>query len=118
MTKNFFALSLIACALGSAGTAVQADEVAMPSSAPASATPMPVSLPKRGETMGAVIKQFGEPQTRHAAVGGSSPKRPPITRWDYDSFSVFFEKDRVVDAVVPGHPPHVDHVNQLESPSQ
>jgi hypothetical protein len=25
---------------------------------------------------------------------------PPITRWDYAGFSVFFEHDRVIDAVV------------------
>jgi hypothetical protein len=25
---------------------------------------------------------------------------PPITRWDYNNFAVFFEGDRVIDAVV------------------
>jgi hypothetical protein len=32
---------------------------------------------------------------RHPTVGA-----PPITRWDYNGFSVVFEKDRVIDSVV------------------
>ncbi len=55
-----------------------------------------VPRPKGGMSMDEVQKHFGEPRERHAAVG-----TPPITRWDYDGFAVFFEKDRVIDAVVP-----------------
>jgi hypothetical protein len=61
-----------------------------------------------------VSKQFGEPQTQHPPVGGSSPKRPPITRWDYPGFSVFFENNHVVDTVVPGDRPEVHHIDQLK----
>jgi hypothetical protein len=61
-----------------------------------------IECPKRGVTMGEVEKQFGAPVTRHPAVGGASPHRPPITRWDYNGFSVFFERDRVIDSVVTG----------------
>jgi hypothetical protein len=50
--------------------------------------------PKRGVTMTQVEAKFGAPVTKHDAVGA-----PPITRWDYASFSVFFERDRVIDAV-------------------
>ena len=82
--------------------------------APAPAA-MPAALPHKGQTMAAVERQFGAPQTRHAPVGGSSPRRPPITRWDYAGFSVFFENTHVVDAVVPGHPPQVHHVDQLQA---
>jgi hypothetical protein len=53
--------------------------------------------PKRGSTMGEVEKHFGAPVERHATVG-----KPPITRWDYTGFSVFFEHDRVIHAVVTG----------------
>ncbi|MFZ0009739.1 MAG: hypothetical protein WAK94_16010 [Steroidobacteraceae bacterium] len=59
-------------------------------------------VPKRGLTMDDVQKHFGAPVTRHPAVGGGSPQRPPITRWDYNGFSVVFEKDRVIDSVVTG----------------
>ncbi|GGI95081.1 phosphodiesterase [Halopseudomonas pertucinogena] len=51
-------------------------------------------LPQRGASTGQVQRQYGEPATRHAAVG-----QPPITRWDYPGFSVYFEYDHVVHAV-------------------
>ena len=53
--------------------------------------------PKRGITMAEVEKRFGAPVNRHPTVG-----QPPITRWDYNGFSVFFEHDRVIHAVVTG----------------
>jgi hypothetical protein len=61
-----------------------------------------LARPKRGTTMEQVEKQFGAPANRHPAVGGSSQQQPPITRWDYSGFSVFFERDRVIDSVVTG----------------
>ena len=61
-----------------------------------------VERPKRGLTMSEVEQHFGAPVTRHPAVGGGSPHTPPITRWDYNGFSVFFEGDRVIHAVVTG----------------
>ncbi len=57
--------------------------------------PSSIARPSRGMRMTAVQRQFGEPTTRHPTVG-----QPPITRWDYPGFSVFFERDRVIDAVV------------------
>jgi hypothetical protein len=53
-----------------------------------------VERPKRGSTMSDVEKHFGAPVEKHATVG-----QPPITRWDYAGFSVFFEHDRVIHAV-------------------
>jgi outer membrane protein assembly factor BamE (lipoprotein component of BamABCDE complex) len=54
-----------------------------------------VDRPRRGVTMTQVEAKFGAPVTKHDAVGS-----PPITRWDYSGFSVFFEHDRVIDSVV------------------
>ena len=51
--------------------------------------------PERGMTMDAVRDNFGSPMTEHPAVG-----EPPITRWDYDGYSVFFEYDKVLHSVV------------------
>lgn len=51
--------------------------------------------PTRGMSMSAVEAKFGPPTSRHAAVG-----RPPITRWDYPGFSVFFEHQHVIHSVV------------------
>jgi hypothetical protein len=56
--------------------------------------PANVPQPARGSLMKTVEKQFGAPTSRHPTVG-----KPPITRWDYPSFSVFFEGDRVIDSV-------------------
>jgi len=58
-------------------------------------------VPARGMTMSAVEKQFGQPAERHPSVGGA-PAQPPITRWDYRGFSVFFERDRVIHSVATG----------------
>lgn len=61
-----------------------------------------IDTPKRGITMSQVESKFGAPTTKHDAVGA-----PPITRWDYANFSVFFEHDRVIHAVVTvGDSPH------------
>lgn len=51
-------------------------------------------VPKHGETRQHVIKHFGQPQTAFPKIG-----RPPITRWDYSDFSVYFEYDRVISSV-------------------
>ncbi len=56
-----------------------------------------VELPRRGVTMEQVQQRFGEPTARHAAVG-----QPPITRWDYAGFSVYFEHRHVIHAVAHG----------------
>lgn len=51
--------------------------------------------PKSGMTMTAVESTYGAPTLKHATVG-----QPPITRWDYAGFSVYFEHDRVIHAAV------------------
>jgi len=56
-----------------------------------------VPTPTRGMSMRGVEERFGAPETRAAAVG-----QPPITRWDYPGFSVYFERDRVLHTVVRG----------------
>ncbi|MEM7610893.1 MAG: hypothetical protein AAF270_04410 [Pseudomonadota bacterium] len=53
------------------------------------------SAPQRGMTMQRVESSWGQPQTRRAAVG-----QPPITRWEYDGFIVYFEYDRVIHTVM------------------
>lgn len=61
-----------------------------------------VALPARGQTMAQVESRFGAPQRRHAAVAGpgDAAHNPPITRWDYAGFSVYFEHSHVVNAVL------------------
>ena len=68
-----------------------AEVLSVPTGDPAAAA----ERPNRGSTMSTVQGRFGEPVTRHATVG-----QPPITRWDYAGFSVYFENDRVLHAVI------------------
>ena len=51
--------------------------------------------PVRGMSMASVEARYGAPTTREGAVGD-----PPISRWDYPAFVVYFEYDHVIHAVV------------------
>lgn len=50
--------------------------------------------PRQGMTQAEVENTFGAPETRHRPVGD-----PPITRWVYDDFIVYFEHHLVIRAV-------------------
>ncbi len=54
-----------------------------------------VNTPARGMTMSQVASKFGEPVTKVPAVG-----KPPISRWEYRGFVVYFELDHVIHSVV------------------
>ena len=51
--------------------------------------------PTRGMSEASVEAKFGSPKSKQAAVG-----EPPISRWEYDNFIVYFEYDKVIHAVV------------------
>ena len=53
------------------------------------------SRPMRGTTQAQVEAKYGSPVTKKAAVGD-----PPISRWEYQNFTVYFEYDRVIHAVL------------------
>lgn len=82
------AASLVAGAAHAETLAVGGRVVVEPSSLP---------RPTRGMRMAEVERRFGVPLTRHPAVG-----KPPITRWDYARYSVFFEDHTVIHTVVTG----------------
>jgi hypothetical protein len=67
-----------------------------------SATPpadtMSFTLPGRGMTKEMVEEKFGAPTERVEPVGD-----PPITRWVYGNFTVYFEYDRVIHSVLNKH---------------
>jgi hypothetical protein len=54
-----------------------------------------VATPTRGMSMDQVAAKFGAPVTKVPAVG-----RPPIERWEYPGFVVYFEYVHVIHAVV------------------
>jgi hypothetical protein len=56
-----------------------------------------VSTPARGMTMDQVSSKFGAPASKVPAVGN-----PPISRWEYPGFIVYFEHEHVIHSVVAG----------------
>ena len=52
------------------------------------------SMPYRGLDMSGVARSWGEPREKVAAVG-----QPPISRWIYDGFTVYFEHQDVIHSV-------------------
>ena len=94
------ALCLPLAALGQSTEGEVPVVVVTGANAPAS-TPI---LPSKGMNKSAVVARYGQPSSKRAPVGGSSRRQPPITRWDYDGYSVFFEYDHVVDTVQRGNP--------------
>lgn len=51
-------------------------------------------IPTRGMTMEYVEANFGSPAGKRLPVGD-----PPITRWEYPGFIVYFEYKRVIHSV-------------------
>jgi hypothetical protein len=51
-------------------------------------------------SMDKVEAKYGAPTRRVPAVGGASSAQPPITRWEYPGFTVYFENNHVVHTVV------------------
>jgi len=87
-----YAMVLLALSTGLLGT-VNAQNLDM-SGAEGSSTFDQAGKPTRGMSQESVQANFGAPQSTVAAVGD-----PPISRWEYAEFVVFFEYDRVIHAV-------------------
>ena len=68
-----------------------------------------VATPTRGMSMDSVRNAYGEPKESYPAVG-----QPPISRWDFEKFHVFFEHNMVLHAVVPNQPLRIDHQEELQ----
>jgi hypothetical protein len=54
-----------------------------------------MAVPQNGQSKAAVEAAFGAPQTTTDPVGD-----PPITRWTYQHWSVYFEFDHVLFTVL------------------
>ena len=52
-------------------------------------------VPANNVSMDVVRAKFGQPNSEAAPVG-----QPPINRWYYDQYTVYFEFDRVIISVV------------------
>jgi hypothetical protein len=85
-------IALLAAALALLPSPAQADVLLVERVDKAAAVP-------RGISMDQVLARYGEPAERVAPVGGDRPQHPPITRWVYGDFTVYFEHDKVIDSV-------------------
>lgn len=73
---------------------LSAEKIRLP--ATGSETPeFSVQLPGRGMSMEMVQNRFGEALEKIPAVG-----EPPISKWRYQNFTVYFESEFVIHAVV------------------
>jgi len=54
-----------------------------------------VATPARGMTMDEVSGKFGAPASKVPAIG-----KPPISRWEYPGFVVYFEHEHVIHSVI------------------
>ncbi len=88
--KKILSLTILIAAAAMSPTVV-ADELDMGNTAVVTDS----AAPQRGMTMQRVESKWGQPQQRMPAVG-----EPPITRWQYDGFVVYFEFDRVIHTVM------------------
>jgi len=91
---------LLFCALFAAGmtgivgpSATRADTIATADGI--AVRPSDVATPSRGMSMTDVAAKFGAPATKVPAVG-----KPPIERWEYPGFVVYFEYQHVIHTVV------------------
>lgn len=58
-----------------------------------------MAMPARGMSMDQVQARFGAPRDRLDPRGGQKRQWPTINRWQYSNFVVYFEKNKVIDAV-------------------
>lgn len=91
------AQTLVLSAARDSGPAMEAEEPtnSQPQTTPTSGhTTTTGAMPSRGMTMQQVEQRLGPPVARRAAVGN-----PPITRWEYEGFIVYFEHRHVIHSV-------------------
>ena len=82
-------ISLVALLLAAMGSA-NADTLQMQGASAGSND----GRPTRGMTQASVEAKYGAPASVKSPVGD-----PPITRWEYTEFVVYFEYDKVIHAV-------------------
>ena len=80
-----------------AATAAHADTFDVRSSTARSSR---ADMPQRGMTMAQVERAYGAPVDRLPTAGGDAPRHPPINRWRYKGYTVYFERSRVLHSVL------------------
>ena len=86
-------ICIFSIVLAAAGTPALADTLLLEGLQMSSETAS--QRPTRGQSMETVEARFGEPSSKASPIGD-----PPISRWEYPGFTVFFEYDHVIHSVV------------------
>ncbi|HMM67855.1 MAG TPA: hypothetical protein PKC03_13035 [Dokdonella sp.] len=89
--------TLLVAGLAMAASTVQAESLTLEKT-----TVRAVKAPERGLSMSQVEKRFGAPQAKLPPAGGDTPLHPTINRWQYDGFTVYFERNIVIHSVRDG----------------
>lgn len=92
----FYSLALVVLKLSIAN--VHAEVIQVPIASQASDL-QSVARPERGSSREAVIAEFGNAIAVGPAVGD-----PPISRWEYQDFYVYFEYEHVIHTVLKHRP--------------
>ncbi|MBO9663372.1 MAG: hypothetical protein J7520_10650 [Dokdonella sp.] len=74
---------------------VQADTLKLDAKASSAAA----GMPGRGLSMAQVERRYGAPLEKLPTAGGDAPRHPPINRWRYQGYTVYFERNRVIHSV-------------------
>ncbi len=61
-------------------------------------------VPHNGMSMADVERRFGAPEAKLPVAGGDTPLHPPINRWRYAGYTVYFERDIVLHSVRDSQP--------------
>jgi hypothetical protein len=102
----------IATSLIAATLALTAAPLLLPATAHAETLRMKVhqeqhmNMPRRGMTMAQVKREYGTPIRILQTRGGSSKYQPPIHRWEYAKYVVYFEYNHVIHSVLRTPGPH------------
>ena len=58
-----------------------------------------MNVPRRGMSMAQVERTYGAPSDKMPTAGGDAPLHPPINRWVYPNYIVYFERNHVINSV-------------------
>lgn len=94
--KFVLANTLLASGLFMAAPTIHAETVTL------GQTNVRANVPQRGLSMSQVEKRFGAPEAKLAPAGGDTALHPVINRWQYNGFTVYFEKNIVIHSVYTG----------------
>ena len=87
ITQLLFVLVFVIC-----NGSIAAEEIAIPAGQQGDAA---IVTPSTGQNKTNVASSFGQPLQTSGSIGD-----PPISRWEYDQFYVYFEYDHVIHSVL------------------